>query len=236
MNKKTVRSLSAGLAGVALALAAWPAHAHHSFAAYTDAIGFSFVGVVTAVIPDANHLQIQFAVINADRTGYVYVQERDPATGELHDKLVNGQRVPVVANLEYGGAAAQANAGITVNRFQPGTIISTGANPLRTTLPLEAGVQGADERGGALFTGELGGDGFSNESLAVCSFAGEPVRLPAPGQFCDSVEGGAAATFGGENPGAIPQTTGQSSPVVEWASWAFSPTSVTGDTVQDRIF
>jgi hypothetical protein len=141
-----------------------------------------------------------------------------------------------VANLEYGGAAGQANAGITVNRFQAGTIISTGANPLRTTLPSDAGVAGGSAEGGALFTGHIGGDGFGNASLAVCSFAGQPPRLPAPGMFCDSVMG--RTVFGNNATGALPATTGGGAmnPVVEWAVWAFNPTRVQGDVIDTRIF
>ena len=50
--------------GVILAL---PVAAHHSFSIFNHDEVKTFTGVVTRVNPDANHLQIFFAPMNAER-------------------------------------------------------------------------------------------------------------------------------------------------------------------------
>ncbi|MGD9738014.1 MAG: DUF6152 family protein [Bauldia sp.] len=118
-----------GVGAVALAAAALmvaPASSHHSFAMYDDAQTLVFTGVVVTVIPDANHLRIEFAVLNEERNALV--------AGE------NGQ--PLIWNVEMGGASAMANEGITVNGMPRGTIFSVGLNPLRSGLPAGSRVGG----------------------------------------------------------------------------------------------
>jgi hypothetical protein len=100
----------------ALALVAGPALAHHSFAIFNNEVTKVFTGVVTRVNPDANHLQIFFAPMNAERTNV----ERGP----------DGK--PVIWAVEMTGSAQAAKDGISVASFAPGTIFSTGLHPLRS--------------------------------------------------------------------------------------------------------
>jgi hypothetical protein len=95
------------------------AQAHHSFAPYDMNVTKVFTGVVTRVNPDANHLQIFFAVMNEDRKNV----QRDPA----------GK--PVLWAVEMWGSAQSAQEGISVNSFPPGTIFSVGMHPLRNGGP-----------------------------------------------------------------------------------------------------
>jgi hypothetical protein len=101
---------------VALALVAAPAVAHHSFAIFNNEITKVFTGVVTRVNPDANHLQVFFAPMNAERTNV----ERGP----------DGK--PVIWAVEMTGSAQAAKDGISVASFPPGTIFSVGLHPLRS--------------------------------------------------------------------------------------------------------
>ena len=133
------------LAGTA---AVMPAHAHHSFSIFDSSKTKVFTGVVTRVNPDVNHLQIFFAVMNEERTNVI----RD-------DK-----KQPIVWAVEMAGSAQAARDGITVNAFQPGTIISVGLHPLRSGEP-------AGDRG--------------RSPLFKCP----PKTPPAPGKHCDSVQG-----------------------------------------------
>jgi hypothetical protein len=100
----------------ALALVALPVVAHHSFSLYNNEVTKVFTGVVTRVNPDANHLQIFFAPMNAERTNV----ERGP----------DGK--PIIWAVEMTGSAAAAEQGISVSSFPPGTIFSVGLHPLRT--------------------------------------------------------------------------------------------------------
>jgi Family of unknown function (DUF6152) len=103
------------LAGAA-ALVAVTAAAHHSFSIYNQEKVMVFTGVVTRVNPDANHLQIFFAPMNAERKNV--------------ERGADGK--PVVWAVEMGGSAQTAAIGISVNSFPPGTIFSVGMHPLRS--------------------------------------------------------------------------------------------------------
>src|SRR5687768_781852 len=120
-SRGTVHKLSGALlaafAGVSAMVA--PVQAHHSFSIFDASITKVFTGVVTRVNPDANHLQIFFAVMNDERTNVV----RDSA----------GK--PVVWAVEMAGSAASARDGISVNAFPPGTIFTVGLHPLRSGEP-----------------------------------------------------------------------------------------------------
>jgi hypothetical protein len=105
---------------------ALPARAHHSFAPYNMEVVKVFTGVVTRVNPDANHLQIFFAVMNEERKNVI----RD-ADGK-----------PVLWAVEMGGSAQSATEGVSVNTFPAGTIFSVGMHPLRNGGPAGARVQG----------------------------------------------------------------------------------------------
>lgn len=100
----------------ALALVATPVLAHHSFAIFNNEVTRVFTGVVTRVNPDANHLQIFFAPMNAERTNV----ERGP----------DGK--PVIWAVEMAGSAQAAKDGISVTSFAPGTIFSVAMHPLRS--------------------------------------------------------------------------------------------------------
>jgi hypothetical protein len=119
VQPKVVRgALAAALLGAAATLAA-PAFAHHSFAIFDSEVTRVFTGVVTRVNPDANHLQIFFAPMNAERKNV----ERGP----------DGK--PITWAVEMAGSAQAAKDGISVSSFPPGTIISVGLHPLRSGEP-----------------------------------------------------------------------------------------------------
>jgi hypothetical protein len=124
---KSRRFLGRSLA-VAMALAAVAAGAHHSFSIYNNEVTKVFTGVVTRVNPDANHLQIFFAPMNAERKNV--------------DRGPDGK--PLVWAVEMAGSAQAASDGISVNSFPPGTIFSAGMHPLRSG-------ENAGSREGALF-------------------------------------------------------------------------------------
>jgi hypothetical protein len=118
--------LAAALAGtVGLAALTLPALAHHSFAMFDGTQIKVFTGVVVRINPDANHLQIFFAPLDAARKAVLRTD-----AGE-----------PVIWAVEMGGSAAVAQDGISVNGFPPGTIFSVGLHPLRNGQP--AGDRGA---------------------------------------------------------------------------------------------
>ncbi|MDQ2639946.1 MAG: DUF6152 family protein [Pseudomonadota bacterium] len=92
-----------------------PLQAHHSFAPFDQTKTMVFTGVVTVVNPDANHLQIYFAPMNAERKNV----ERD-AKGE-----------PSIWEVEMAGSAAAAGEGISVSSFPKGTVFSVAMRPMR---------------------------------------------------------------------------------------------------------
>jgi hypothetical protein len=114
------------IAGAATLLSALsvtlPASAHHSFASYNMEIMKVFTGVVTRVNPDANHLQIFFAVMNDERKNVV----RD-ASG-----------APQLWAVEMAGSAQVAEEGITVDSFPPGTVFTVAMHPSRSGDPAGA--------------------------------------------------------------------------------------------------
>lgn len=106
----------------AAAVVAVPVYAHHSFSIFDASVTKTFTGVVTRVNPDANHLQIFFAVMNEERTNV----ERD-AKGE-----------PVRWAVEMAGSAASAQQGISVSEFPAGTVFTVSLHPLRSGDPAGA--------------------------------------------------------------------------------------------------
>jgi len=112
---------------LATALIALPASAHHSFAPYNMETIKVVTGVVTRVNPDANHLQIFFAVMNDERKNV------------LRDK----DNKPILWAVEMGGSAQAAAEGVSVNSFPQGTVFSVGMHPLRNGGPAGARVQGS---------------------------------------------------------------------------------------------
>lgn len=96
-----------------------PAKAHHSFSIFDADTIRTFTGVVTRVNPDANHLQIFFAVMNDERTNVI----RDDNNN------------PIVWAVEMAGSAQSARDGISVSTFPPGTVFSVAMHPLRSGQP-----------------------------------------------------------------------------------------------------
>jgi hypothetical protein len=109
-NHRVIIAAIATLATAPLVLA------HHSFSLYNNEVTKVFTGVVTRVNPDANHLQIFFAPMNAEHTNV----ERGP----------DGK--PIIWAVEMAGSAQAATQDISVNNFPPGTIFSVGMHPLRS--------------------------------------------------------------------------------------------------------
>ena len=104
---------------VAVMAAAAPLMAHHSFAPFDQTKTIVLTGVVTRVNPDANHLQIYFAPMNAERKNVA----RDKA-GE-----------PLIWEVEMAGSAQSAEDGISVSAFPAGTVFSVGMRPTRNGDP-----------------------------------------------------------------------------------------------------
>ena len=124
----STQSKVASIVVTAALVAAVPAWAHHSFSIFDAEQTKNFTGVVTRVNPDANHLQIFFAPMNAERKNV----ER------------NAEGKPIVWAVEMAGSAQSAKDGISVNSFPPGTIFSVSLHPLRNGDP-------AGARAGALY-------------------------------------------------------------------------------------
>jgi hypothetical protein len=99
-----------------------PVQAHHSFSIFDGEVTKVFTGVVTRVNPDANHLQIFFAPMNAERKNV--------------ERGADGK--PIVWAVEMAGSAQSASDGISVSAFAPGTIFSVGLHPLRSGEPAGA--------------------------------------------------------------------------------------------------
>ena len=105
-------------AALGLALAT-PALAHHSFAIFDAEKTAIYTGVVVRVNPDANHLQIFFAVMNDERKNVIRGDDGKP----------------VIWAVEMAGSAQAAADGISVNSFPAGTVFSVGLHPLRNGDP-----------------------------------------------------------------------------------------------------
>jgi hypothetical protein len=130
MLKPALRGIvAAGLAAAVVGVMshALPARAHHSFAPYNMEMVKVVTGVVTRVNPDANHLQIFFAVMNDER----------------RNVLRDGDNKPILWAVEMWGSAQSAQEGVSVNSFPAGTIFSVGMHPLRNGGPAGARVAGS---------------------------------------------------------------------------------------------
>ncbi len=117
-TRQSLKYIAGGVAAVAL-VAATASQAHHSFASYDMNKTVVVTGVVTRVNPDANHLQIFFAPMNAEHTNV--------------EKDKDGN--PLIWAVDMAGSAASAQDGISVNSFPRGTVFSVGLHPQRTGEP-----------------------------------------------------------------------------------------------------
>jgi hypothetical protein len=116
--KRKVLGAAGGFIGT-MALLILPAQAHHSFAMYDLRSTEVFTGVVTGIDPAPNHLAINFAVMNQERTNVVRDENGDP----------------IVWAVEMGGSAQMARQGVSVNSFPPRTVFSVALHPLRNGEP-----------------------------------------------------------------------------------------------------
>ena len=124
------------------------AQAHHSFAMYDVTKTYVMTGIVTRIDPNPNHLQVFISPLN-----------------DAHDQVLKDDKgEPIVWAIEMDSAAVVARAGITVNNFPRGSIVSIGLHPLRNGFP----------------GGGRGKNGF---------FKCPDDTPPPPGKHCDTVPG-----------------------------------------------
>ena len=109
-TRRRARSLALVLGNMLAATA----FAHHSFAMYDQSKVETMTGKLTRFIPGANHAQLIFDVVGPD--GKTQLGPDGKA---------------VVWGIELGPAATIAQQGVTVEAFQPGTVITVALNPLR---------------------------------------------------------------------------------------------------------
>jgi hypothetical protein len=137
--QRSLRYLGAA-ATVASLVVAVPLQAHHSFASYDMNKTVTITGVATRVNPDANHLQIFFAPMTADRKNV----ERDK----------EGQAI--IYAVDMAGSAASAQDGISVSSFPAGTVFTVTLHPQRNGDP-------AGFREGPLYKCPLRADGKKSQ-------------------------------------------------------------------------
>jgi hypothetical protein len=120
------RPAAAALAVALGNLLAATAFAHHSFAMYDQSKQETMTGKLTRFIPGANHAQLIFEVIGQDGKAQMGPDGK-----------------AVVWGIELGPAATIAQQGVTVEAFQPGTVITVTLNPLRNGKNFGAMASGA---------------------------------------------------------------------------------------------
>src|ERR1051325_5036544 len=98
----------------ALAMAAAPVLAHHSFAMFDQTKTVTMTGVMTRFVAQANHAELHFVPLGPDGKPM---------------RAADGK--PIQWGVEMAGAAAVAAQGITASSFPAGTIFSVKLNPLR---------------------------------------------------------------------------------------------------------
>lgn len=113
-----IKGIALGLAGFAVA-GVMPVYAHHSFAMYDMSEVKVFTGVVTGIDPAPNHLAINFAPMNEERTNVIRDENGDP----------------IIWSVEMGGSAQMARQGVTVDGWPPRTVFSVALHPLRNGEP-----------------------------------------------------------------------------------------------------
>jgi hypothetical protein len=129
MSGETRIGIRWGATALALVLGnvlAATAYAHHSFAMYDQTKQETMTGKLTRFIPGANHAQLIFEVVGQD--GKTQLGPDGKA---------------VVWGIELGPAATIAQQGVTVDAFQPGTVITVTLNPLRNGKNFGAMASGA---------------------------------------------------------------------------------------------
>ena len=102
------------------------AYAHHSFAMYDQSKQETMTGKLTRFIPGANHAQLIFEVVGQDGKAQLGPDGKN-----------------ILWGIELGPAATIAQQGVTVEAFQPGTVITVTLNPLRNGKNFGAMASGA---------------------------------------------------------------------------------------------
>ena len=122
-----IKNKAATIAGgiVTALLLATPVMAHHSFAMYDQRTDTTLTGKLIRFIPGANHAQLIFELVD---------DEGQTVMGD------DGK--PDVWGAEMGSAAQIAAAGVTVESFPLGTILTITINPLRDGRPFGAQARG----------------------------------------------------------------------------------------------
>ena len=116
MKHHTIGALTMAAALAILAvLFEVPVSTHHSFAMYDQSKTVTLTGALRQFVAQANHAELHFVLIAADRKGFV--------------KGADGKYVEW--GVEMAGAAAVAQQGITAATFGVGTVFSVRLNPLR---------------------------------------------------------------------------------------------------------
>ena len=116
MMTRTIRAFTAaaGLATLAVVFAT-PAATHHSFAMYDQTKVVTLTGVVKQFVPQANHAELHFYLLQPDHKG-----------------LAKGKDGKYVEwGVEMAGNVQLERQGITGNTFGAGTVFSVKLNPLR---------------------------------------------------------------------------------------------------------
>jgi Family of unknown function (DUF6152) len=129
MNVETRMGIGWVARGLALVLGtvvAATAFAHHSFAMYDQTKQETMTGKLTRFIPGANHAQLIFEIVGQDGKAQLGPDGK-----------------AVVWGIELGPAATIAQQGVTVEAFQPGTVITVTLNPLRNGKNFGAMASGA---------------------------------------------------------------------------------------------
>ena len=121
-----IRRAATALALVLCGPLAATAYAHHSFAMYDQGKQETMTGKLTRFIPGANHAQLIFEIVGQD--------------GKMQ---LGPDGKAIVWGVELGPAATIAQQGVTVEAFQPGTIINVTLNPLRNGKNFGAMASGA---------------------------------------------------------------------------------------------
>ena len=125
-NRSRSRWGGAATALVLVTAMAGTAFAHHSFAMYDQSKQETMTGKLTRFIPGANHAQLIFEIVGQD--GKIQLGPDGKA---------------IVWGIELGPAATIAQQGVTVEAFQPGTVITVTLNPLRNGKNFGAMASGA---------------------------------------------------------------------------------------------
>lgn len=154
MKTQTIRRLLAAVSLMLLAvLTETTVSSHHSYAMYDQTKTVTVTGIVRQFVAQTNHAELHFLLVAPDRKGLA--------------KTADGKNIEW--GLEMGGAALEAQQGVTAVTFPVGTVFSVKLNPLRD---------------GSNFGSRVG-------AIAKCPTDAATKRptLPGADKHCDSVEG-----------------------------------------------